>query len=703
MRIISTLRGIAVASVGVLSLVGCDALRIDQGVVNTDDPAAFKCTTNDDCLTGYKCLKNVGTDHSICTAQGAGLNCEQFNLDGDLYLAKDPVPPEGCFGLRGDCDDTDPNTYPGAPEICDGKDNSCSGVADDGLDDMPCPKQLGVCAGARTACTSGEVESCDEPVNGGMSIYESHADTNGLVYSETELCDGVDNNCDGRIDEGCCNINYPLSGQGAGAAENKDCNCVKGQAFACGTDTGTCSRGVRFCDKGDEPGLELPCLAVAPEPTLRFCNPEVDEWVEGSDEFCVTERIGVMEDLNDACQYPDDPGCVRSVWRKLATVDTPVSCASNSDCTGNREICAFDGVCRPTNVTPIAETCNGLDDDCNGSVDNHFGAARNSPCQECPFNTVRMSATPQNGAAPYWTCVDIYEASRPDATPTDAGSEDTHSVSVQGVLPWTGVNAVEAKSACEAVALRDLVGGQVGSANRERVVPYKTLCEPYDWVQMCSGEHSEGPPNIWNGQPAYPYSAPGSTYVAGNCNDATAGAGELLPTGSMADCWRPDPANSGMDFEQCTADGNCRVFPVDMVGNALEWTANKSGLDNPSPSSITQVFLMGGSYQETSHMTCRLGTSYQATVQSKLNSAVRTTKGREACSADTDCPGSSVCVGTTTKLCVNPCDVDSDCSRGVCDTVHGTTKACVMPNSVFGDYSGYDDVGFRCCAAPLAQ
>src|SRR5690625_7933408 len=82
----------------------------------------------------------------------------------------------------GDCDDTDPTVYPGAPEICDGKDNNCNGEIDEGLENVPCTKQLGVCAGATTSCEDADLVSCTEPGSDSKSIYERHAESKGEVY-----------------------------------------------------------------------------------------------------------------------------------------------------------------------------------------------------------------------------------------------------------------------------------------------------------------------------------------------------------------------------------------------------------------------------------------------------------------------------------------------------------------------------------------
>jgi hypothetical protein len=54
-----------------------------------------------------------------------GLTDEGIDVDGDTYYG---VP---LCGDVPDCDDTDPTVYPGAVEVCDGKDNNCNGTPDE--------------------------------------------------------------------------------------------------------------------------------------------------------------------------------------------------------------------------------------------------------------------------------------------------------------------------------------------------------------------------------------------------------------------------------------------------------------------------------------------------------------------------------------------------------------------------------------------
>lgn len=115
-----------------------------------------------------------------------------------------------------DCDDSNPTVNPRAEEICDGIDNNCNYKVDEGCECSPigaeeiCPKQEGVCAGAKMIC-----KKCEDIGSGDCEGASGWTQCNyGKNYKSPEsgswyCADGIDNDCDGKtdcgppIDSGC--------------------------------------------------------------------------------------------------------------------------------------------------------------------------------------------------------------------------------------------------------------------------------------------------------------------------------------------------------------------------------------------------------------------------------------------------------------------------------------------------------------------
>ncbi len=156
--------------------------------------------------------------------------------DGDGYAA-----------CGADCDDSDPNSHPGAVEVCDGVDNNCDNVVDentecydddgDGLSELDGDCNDGdpnVFPGQAEDPVNGIDDDCDGVVDLGSSDHDGDGygpeggdcdDTNDTVHpGAVELADGIDNDCDGIIDEGTVLYDDDGDGQTESGGDCDDTN-----------------------------------------------------------------------------------------------------------------------------------------------------------------------------------------------------------------------------------------------------------------------------------------------------------------------------------------------------------------------------------------------------------------------------------------------------------------------------------------------
>jgi Sulfatase-modifying factor enzyme 1/Putative metal-binding motif len=388
-----------------------------------------------------------------------------------------------------------------------------------------------------------------------------------------EVCNNLDDDCDGVVDNGFDKMNDPSNCGSCGnicAEPNSDSTCVEGECVFNG-----CVPGFADVDP-QTPGCEYHCPLYPPE--TEDCNnldddcdgivDEVDEMVSPPLGLCrntagtpcsgvvmICDTRGTPGVTTWYCDYPSqvefDPRVPNGI-----VLDETLCDGEDGDCDGVPDEGFTDlgqecdngliGSCRdfgeiacdpldslntfcdlsilpdPDPLAPKSEECNGVDDNCDGIVDNADPSDPERVIDE-------MIHITHHGLDFY---IYTYEASRADSSSTLQGNSSARSCSRPGVIPWYNVTYAEAESNCQSVG--------------------KRLCTQDEWVAACEGSL----------QSTYPY---GDTYEQNSCNgsdyDTVPGGGNddtVITSGELTSC--------------VSGDGL-----YDMSGNLREWTNDYRG------------------------------------------------------------------------------------------------------------------------------
>ena len=352
------------------------------------------------CANGVKTC--VGTQPSDEVCNGLDDNCdgqidegfEDTDQDGTADCVDKDSDGDG-FGNIDDCGPDDPTTFPGAPEICDGKDNDCNNLIDDegaigctnyyadvDKDSYGASKVIPKCLCQPDEDTFYTVQNGDDC-----------NDLSAIAYpGATEVCNAQDDDCDGEVDE---------------VADLPTCPITNGFGTCIGQQT--CLKGVLVCD-GQTPlpeecnGVDDDCNGVADDGMDDTDGDLIADCVDEDDDNDGTKDVLDCQPLNpqihmdaqETCNgidencngIDDDEDAVGCTWYyQDADQDGFGADAAEKRCFCSPQpliyYTALDGGdCDDITgaANPLGEeTCNGLDDNCNGQVDE--GVA--SPCGGC--------------------------------------------------------------------------------------------------------------------------------------------------------------------------------------------------------------------------------------------------------------------------------------------------------------------------------
>lgn len=326
--------------------LGCTAVPANEGA-SCDDGTS--CTENDVCTAGT-C---EGTTVSEVIGDGIDQDCDGNELcyvdaDNDGYLNNAPGtisssnlscsdPYQGdATTPAGDCNDAANTTYPGASEVCNSADDDCNGTVDDHA------------INAQTWFVDADSDTYGDPNMSAsfcappMGYVGNSSDCNDqdaqINFAATEVCNGVDDNCNGAVDD---NASDALTFYMDADADTHGSVSMSDSILSCDVPAGYVSSN----DDCDDNNAD-----VSPD-AIETCN-GVDDNCNGSiDDSAADAAIWYMDGDSDGFGY----GEVQMS-----------ACSQPNGYVGNMDDCD-DG---SNTVYPgAAELCNQRDDNCNGTLD----------------------------------------------------------------------------------------------------------------------------------------------------------------------------------------------------------------------------------------------------------------------------------------------------------------------------------------------
>ncbi len=316
----------------------------DAGALTHPGDAGPSCENADDCQAALDAASPSGCATAQCKSGRCVFSAVDVDDDGHRTSA---CSLDGyAITVGDDCDDGDPNLYPGAwdgprvpnlegmdQERCDQRDNDCDGEVDEDSYE-----------GSSCTCDANAVNvDCSLRSDGSTITWPAGTPVGRCKYGKRSCEDGVWGECMSAVEPLAKDTCDPEDDSDCDGQRNEGCPCVAGAERPCGSDVGSCMPGTQTCAAGGVWSAE--CAGAVGPKAADTCEPNNDDDCDGR--------------VNEGCT------CVNG------TVSSCGQVANARGACASKTITCANGAW-PTTQCNVgsAEQCNGdnVDEDCDGMV-----------------------------------------------------------------------------------------------------------------------------------------------------------------------------------------------------------------------------------------------------------------------------------------------------------------------------------------------